>query len=569
MTPSIRAFLQVRAASSPQWLDRGARLAFLTGITGIPQVWALPAGGGWPDQLTFGTERVGGQLATPDGSALAFERDVGGDERHRLHLAEPERPLADADAIHRLGAFSPDGTRLAFTHTARNGVDFDLAIVDLATGERREVAQPGGWSIAADWTERGILVVRAFSNADHTLYLVDPATGQVEHLTPHEGDVQYGSPHLLPDGSVLCATDLGSEFRRLAVLRDGQPEFLTPDTADVEEIAVHGERRAWTVNEEGYGRAVLDGEPVGGLPDGVPGGLAFSPGGERLALHVSQPDDTTDVWVVEPDRLPRRVTRSARGGLGPDAFHRPELERVESFDGLEVPYLRYGPRDAPTLCWVHGGPESQERPALNAVVQYLVARGLTVAAPNVRGSTGYGRTYEHLDDVEKRLDSVADLAALARHLGAERGVPVGVMGGSYGGYMTLAAITEHPTLWRAAVDVVGIANFVTFLERTGAYRRALREAEYGSLETHRAFLESISPLAKVDAIVTPLMVIHGANDPRVPVEEAEQIVTALRERGREVEYLRYDDEGHGLVRLPNRLDAYPQVAAFLERHLLR
>ena len=293
MTPSIRAFLQVRAASSPQWLDGGARLAFLTGITGIPQAWAVPAAGGWPDQLTFGTERVGSLLATADGSALAFERDVGGDERHRLHLAEPERALADADAIHRLGCWSPDGTRLAFTHTARNGVDFDLAIVDLASGQRRELAQPGGWSIAADWAEGGILVVRAFSNADHTLYLVDPDTGAVEHLTPHEGDVQYGSPQLLPDGSVLCATDLGSEFCRLAVLRDGEPEFLTPDSADVEEIALHGERRAWTVNEEGYGRVVLDGEPLGGLPDGVPGGLAFSPDGERLALHLSQPDDTT------------------------------------------------------------------------------------------------------------------------------------------------------------------------------------------------------------------------------------------------------------------------------------
>ena len=155
VTPSIRAFLQVRAASSPQWLDGGARLAFLTGITGIPQAWAVPAAGGWPDQLTFGTERVGSLLATPDGSALAFERDVGGDERHRLHLAEPERALADADAIHRLGCWSPDGTRLAFTHTARNGVDFDLAIVDLASGQRRELAQPGGWSIAADWAEGG------------------------------------------------------------------------------------------------------------------------------------------------------------------------------------------------------------------------------------------------------------------------------------------------------------------------------------------------------------------------------------------------------------------------------
>jgi dipeptidyl aminopeptidase/acylaminoacyl peptidase len=563
----IRAYLQVRAASSPEWLDGGDRIAFLTGITGIPQAWAAPADGGWPEQLTFGAERVAGLAASPDGSTLAFERDVGGDERHRLHLAEPERSLAEADAIHRLGAFSPDGTELAFAHTERNGVDFDLAVVDLRTGARRELAQPGGWCVPVDWSEQGLLVVRAFSNVDTTIYRVDPSSGAVEELTPHEGEVLYGSPRFLPDGSILCATDVGSEFTRLAVLRDGEPTFLTNDTGDVEAIAVHGERRAWTVNEEGYGRLYLDGEAVE-LPDGVPGGLAFSPDGSRLALHLSQPDDTTDVWIVDADRAVRRVTRSARGGLGADAFRRPELEQVESFDGREIPYLRYGPRDAPTLCWVHGGPESQERPALNAVIQYLVSRGLSVAAPNVRGSTGYGRTYTKLDDVERRLDSVGDLAALARALGAERGVPVGVMGGSYGGYMTLAAITEYPALWRAAVDVVGIANFVTFLERTGAYRRALREAEYGSLATHRDFLESISPLAKVDRIETPLMVIHGANDPRVPVEEAEQIVTALRERGRPVEYLRYEDEGHGLVRLPNRLDAYPRVAAFLERHLL-
>ena len=244
------------------------------------------------------------------------------------------------------------------------------------------------------------------------------------------------------------------------------------------------------------------------------------------------------------------------------------LKSLTASDGQRIPYLLYGPGDAPTVCHVHGGPESQARPALNAVIQYLVARGISVAVPNVRGSTGYGKTFGSLDDVELRPDAVRDLAELAIDLGAERGVPVGVMGGSYGGYMTLAAITEYPALWRAAVDIVGIANFVTFMERTGTYRRALREAEYGSLEHHRELLERLSPIHKVDAIVAPLMVIHGANDPRVPVQEAEQIVAALKERGREVVYLRYEDEGHGLVRLPNRVDAYPQVAAFLERYLL-
>jgi dipeptidyl aminopeptidase/acylaminoacyl peptidase len=426
-----------------------------------------------------------------------------------------------------------------------------------------------------DWGPAGILVARATTPFDHDLFLVDASTGAATHLTPHSGEVQYGSARLLEDGGVLCACDAGSQFARLAVLGgDGAPTFLTADDADVDEVAVGGERRAWVVNDRGWGTLFVDGHAVESLPAGIPTGLAFSPDGRRLALALVRPDEPGDVWVLDLDGPPttqppaRRVTRSSRAGLPADALRPPALRHVTSFDGLQVPYFLYGPAEAPTLLWVHGGPESQERPALNPVIQYFQARGLTVAAPNVRGSTGYGRTYHHLDDVERRLDSVADVAALARALGAERGVPVGVMGGSYGGYMTLAAVTEHPDLWRAAVDVVGIANFVTFLERTGAYRRALREAEYGTLAHHRDLLERISPLRKVDRIRAPLLVIHGANDPRVPVEEAEQIVGAIRARGGVVEYLRYEDEGHGLVRLPNRIDAYTRVAGFLERHLL-
>jgi len=329
---------------------------------------------------------------------------------------------------------------------------------------------------------------------------------------------------------------------------------------------VHGTRVAYVRNVEGTSRLVLDGGAVAGVPEGVIGGLAFAPDGRRLALHVSPADGPTDVHVIGEGVT--RVTRSSLGGVPRDVLRRPELRELTASDGVRVPYFLFGPRDAPTLCHVHGGPEAQARPALNAVVQYLAARGISVAVPNVRGSTGYGKTYCALDDVGKRPDAVRDLAELAIDLGARRGVPVGVMGGSYGGYMTLAAITEYPDLWRAAVDIVGIANFVTFLERTGSYRRKLREAEYGSLEHDRELLEQISPIHRVDRITAPLMVIHGANDPRVPVHEAEQIVAALQDRGREVVYLRYEDEGHGLVRLANRIDAYPQVAAFLERTLL-
>jgi pimeloyl-ACP methyl ester carboxylesterase len=567
----IERYLQIRTATVAGYLPSG-ELGYLTDVTGLLQLWRV-ARDGFHEQVTFAGERVTAALPSPSEERWVIARDSGGNERHALFSVgpggSPELPLSDdPEAIHVPGAFSPDGTLLAFTHTGRNGVDFDVAVVAASGSERRELAQPGGWSHVVDWSEHGLLVQRANTPFDHDLLRVDPDSGAVSPLTPHDGEIAFDSARLLADGSVLCACDAGSEFARLAVLRPGaSPELLTPDDADVELVALDATRthRAWVINRGGESEAWLDGRRLEGLPGGVVSGTAFSPDGS-LTVTAGPPDDSTDVWMASP--AVGRRTRSAVGGLDRSTFIRPVLEQVESFDGLRIPYLRFGAAGRPTLCWVHGGPESQFRPQMAPVIQYLCAEGITVAAPNVRGSTGYGRSYHHLDDVGRRLDSVADLAALARALGAGAGTPVGVMGGSYGGYMTMAAITEHPDLWRCAVNIVGIVNFVTFLERTGAYRRALREAEYGSLERDREFLESISPIRKVDRIACPLMIIHGANDPRVPVGEAEQVVEALRARNADVEYLRYEDEGHGITRLSNRLDCYPRVAAFLRAHLL-
>ena len=219
---------------------------------------------------------------------------------------------------------------------------------------------------------------------------------------------------------------------------------------------------------------------------------------------------------------------------------------------------------------VHGGPEGQQRIHFDPIYQYFLHRGYAIFTPNVRGSTGYGRAYSHLDDVEKRMDSVADLAhAVAWLIASGVADPrrIAVLGGSYGGFMVLAALTSYPDLWAAGVDIVGIANFVTFLENTGPWRRKLREAEYGSLERDRALLESISPIHKVEQIRAPLLVIHGANDPRVPIGEAEQIVASIKARGGSVEYLRFEDEGHGIVKLANKLVCYPAIAEFLDEHL--
>jgi dipeptidyl aminopeptidase/acylaminoacyl peptidase len=569
MAVSIEPYLRIRSAALAGHLPSG-ELAYLSDQTGTMQLYVARADG-LHDQLTFGEERVTGAVRSRVHDQVVLARDLGGNERHAIACLDArtgrEHPLSDdPDAIHSPGAISPDGATLAFTHTGRNGTDFDVALVGLDGSGRRELVRMQGITDVVDWSDAGVLVQRMNAPFDHDLFLVDPETGWLEHLTPHEGETAYESARLMADGSVICACDAGSEFLRVARLVPGEePEFRTPDDADVDAVRLDParERIAYVVNRGGPSELWLDGELVEGLPHGVYGAPELSADG-RVSLTVGALADTSDVWSVPG---PVRLTRSATGGVDRAELREPVLHAFESFDGRRIPYFLYGEQGSPTLCYVHGGPESQYRGSLNPVVSYLVARGIAVAAPNVRGSTGYGREYHHLDDVERRLDSVSDLAVLARELGAGSGTPVAVMGGSYGGYMTMAAVTEHPELWAAAVNIVGIVNFVTFLERTGSYRRAIREAEYGSLEHDRAFLEEISPIRKVDRITCPLMVVHGANDPRVPVSEAEQIVEALRTRGAEVEYLRYEDEGHGVTRLRNRLDCYPRIATFVERHL--
>jgi len=246
-----------------------------------------------------------------------------------------------------------------------------------------------------------------------------------------------------------------------------------------------------------------------------------------------------------------------------------------TFDGRQIPALYYPAagkdKAAPCVVFVHGGPEGQYRPTFQPLVQYLASAGFAVLAPNVRGSSGYGRAYLRLDDVRKRMDSVADLAHAAYWLrDSDRADPqrIAVYGGSYGGFMVLAALTTYPELWAAGVDLVGIANFVTFLENTGPWRRHLREVEYGSLENDRAFLEDISPINSVERIRAPLLVIHGANDPRVPIGEAEQMVARLRALGRTVEFIRLEDEGHQIAKMKNKLAVFPTAVRFLRQHLM-
>ena len=585
MSYEFARYLKIRGAWGPSWSPDARRVSFLTEITGVPQVWEVPAEGpSWPEQLTFYEERVSGAEYSPNANKLLFGMDAGGNERTQLYLLEggEVRDLSRApEAIHYSGGFSPDGMRVAYTATRRNGTDFDVFVQEL-DGEPEMIWEVSGYHTVSDWSSDGsfLLVSRHRSNLDNDLYRLTLATGEATLLTPHEGDARFYGACVTPDGgSAYLATDRDGDFMRLARLDLSTLEFtyLTTDDWDVESVDLSRDGRYLLAsrNVEGYSDLMLfSGEgrrmPDPEVPEGIAGGFELSPDSRKIAFTLVGPARNADVWVLDlPDGDARPITRSSTAGIPRSTFRRPGLVRYPTFDGLEVPALYYEPDqdDAPVVVNVHGGPESQSRPAFAPVTQYLLHRGYAVYFPNVRGSTGYGKSYTHLDDVGLRMDSVRDLAYAAFWLRERGHQRVAVMGGSYGGFMVLAALTEYPELWSAGVDIVGIANLLTFLENTGSYRRALREAEYGSLERDHDFLESISPIHKAENIRAPLMVIHGKNDPRVPVGEAEQIVERVRESGGTVEYLLYDDEGHGLLKLKNRLDAYPKIAAFLDAHL--
>ncbi len=584
-------FLNVRTAYAASPNPDGSRVAFLHDVTGVPQVWSVASTGGWPEQVTFFGERVSALEYSPSGEWVLFGMDSGGNERQGLYVASPSGeevvPLeTEPDVIHSWGAWSPDGKQVAFASNRRDQRYFDVYVRPL-DGDSRMALQQDGTNSAVAWSPEGryLVIARANTNLDNDLYLLDLRSGEVELLTPHEGEALFYSAHFAGDDALLLISNLDREFAAPARLdlRSRRMSFLQDTEWDAEALTCSPDGRvvAYTLNEDGYSRLYLsrDGAQieVSGLPDGVVADMSLSRDGSSLVLTLTGPTLNANVWAVDTSSgRVRRVTRASRAGIPDDALSEPGLVRFTSFDGLSVPAFLYTPRDAapplPVVVHVHGGPESQARPAFNPTIQYLAHRGFGVLVPNVRGSTGYGKAYTHLDDVRRRMDSVADLAAAVRWLkesGTAAPDRIAVMGGSYGGFMTLAALTTYPDLWAAGVDTVGIANFVTFLENTGPWRRRLREAEYGSLEHDREFLESISPINHVDRITAPLLVIHGANDPRVPVGEAEQIVEGLRAGGREVEYLRYEDEGHGIVRLPNRISSSEATAAFLERHLER
>ncbi|MFP4312359.1 MAG: alpha/beta fold hydrolase [Nitriliruptoraceae bacterium] len=624
----IRDYLEIRTAAPSGWSPDGSKLLVSSDLSGTAQVHrldldvhgdTLPVAADALFPVTRFAEPIGaGYLpADPTGAGrdvLLLATDVGGNERYQLFTApdDPATPLTgpehleplvhDPDHIHSPGGVSRDGRWLAYSTNRGDGVAFDTWVRDLTTGEERCVFASGGWTGAGGFSPDGryLAVTELTTRAgDNRSYLVDlhalsgaevagPAHPAVTELCPHpDTAASVGVPTWLADSSAFfLATDLGRSFVGIARgTPDGAWEHVLTPEGDAGAVVDRTGRHLLVVHDaDGRTRAELR-DPVTlahrtDLPlpgDGVAGGFRFSDDGRYLAFSYTSPLVPGDVWRYDTETGDLARLTTSPCGVEAATFVDAELVRFPSFDGLEVPAFVFRPRDrapdaapAPVVVLIHGGPESQYRPAFAPLTQYLVARGFAVVAPNVRGSTGYGRAYQHLDDRERRLDSVHDLAAVHDWLATQPDLDedrAALYGGSYGGYMVLMGLVTQPERWAAGVDLVGMSNLVTFLERTSDYRRAFREREYGSLATDRALLTELSPVTHLHRLRAPLMIIHGANDPRVPLHEAEQLHAALSARGVRSELLVYEDEGHGLAKLANRIDAYPRVAAFLHEVL--
>jgi len=532
-------------------------------------------------QLTFFDEPVGGASAVPGGDgAFVFSKDTGGDEYFQGYLFDVSSgawtSFTEAGARNSGLSWRDDGGQVAWYRSTPGEADWDILVADPANPSTRRVVLEGeGAMIPVDYSPSGdrLLIQRYYAITHSDLFVLDIESGALTELNP-DVDVAYNGAEFAADGaSVFVVTDEGSDFRRIVEidLDSGGQRVVTPDHGwDVGgwDLSPDGSLLAYTINEGGVDRLIVidpatgETRPAPDLPVGLVGGLQFDREGARLGFTLNAATSPSDAYTYDlASGVLTRWTQSEVGGLDTDGFVEPELISFESFDGLAVPSFYYAPEGEgphPVIIDIHGGPESQERPGFNTSIQYWVNElGVAVLAPNVRGSAGYGREYLLMDNGMKREDSVRDIGALLDwvaeqpELDADRVV---VYGGSYGGYMVLASLVHYSDRLAGGVNIVGISNFVTFLENTEGYRRDLRRAEYGDERDPdmRAHLEAISPSNQADQITAPLFIIQGANDPRVPASEAEQILAAVREAGGDPWYLLALDEGHGFRKKSNR-----------------
>lgn len=581
VSAAVQRYQNYRSAQFQDWLADGSML-ITTRFGSTAQVHRVAAPGADRQQLTFYDEPVAGAQAIPGSDRYLFGRDTGGDEWYQIYtrgLDGTTAQFTEPGTRNQGATFSSNGRMLAWSRAARGSADYAIFTANPADAASARLLWQGTGAVgAADISEDGrtILVTKGISNRENELMLLDVASASVRQLTVAGGAARYEDPRFIRGGAAIVAiSNNGNDVRRLIEIdvASGSVRAISPELPwDIEayDLSDDGRVLAYAVNEDGFSRVVVQdfvtrrALPQPELPRGVLTALDFSPDGSHLAIGLTTARSAGDVWShdVTAGGLTRWTT-SELGDLDPARLAEPELIRFTSFDGLSVPAFIYRPVSAapdarlPVIIDIHGGPEAQTRPGWNPGAQYFAdVLGAVVILPNVRGSDGYGTRYLNLDNAEKREDSVKDIGALLDWIGTQPELDparVAVYGQSYGGYMSLAVMTHYSDRLVGGVERYGISNWVSFLQNTEAYRRDNRRAEYGDERdpAMRAVFERISPLNNVARITRPMLVMQGANDPRVPQSESNQVVRELRANGVDTSYVLFADEGHGFQKKAN------------------
>jgi dipeptidyl aminopeptidase/acylaminoacyl peptidase len=601
---AARRYGEFRTAAFWSWHPTRREMIIGTRFGDAPQLHRVEHPGGARTQLTFFPDPVSGASYQPvTGRYVVFSKDVGGGEffqKYRYELATGEITLlTDGKSRNIGGTWSHKGDRYAYMSTRRSGRDLDLWTIDPADPrtDRMVLELEGGGYTPLDWApgDRTILLHQAISVNESYLWLVDVETGVKTLLTPKQGHdtVAYGGAQFSRDAKgIYVTTDLGAEFRRLAYLDlvTRRFRFLTgsiPGDVDEFERSPDGRWIALVANEDGFGALHVLNAATGAerripkLPPGLIEGVHWRRSGSELGFSFTSAQSGQDAYSLDlaAGRLVR-WTESETGGVKTADFAPPELVHWTSFDGRAISGFLYkaparfaGRR--PVIVSIHGGPEGQSRPGfLGRTNYYLNVLGIDVVLPNIRGSTGYGKTFVKLDNGLLREGAYRDIGALLDWIRTRGDLDpdrVLVTGGSYGGHMTLVTATRYNDRISGSVDVVGISHLATFLRNTSGYRQDLRRVEYGDERdsTLQAWMDRTAPLNNVDKVTKPLFIVAGMNDPRVPRSEGEQMVAALKQRHVPVWYLMAKDEGHGFRKKANQDFQFYATILFTERYLLR
>jgi dipeptidyl aminopeptidase/acylaminoacyl peptidase len=597
LTTAVTLMARIGRCGSPSFSPNGGTLAFVCDMSGVPQVWTAAAEGGWPTLVTTLEDPVNSVEWSPSTDWLAISVAPGGGMNTQIYLVRPDgtglkRYTRGGKDNNWLAPWAHDGSALMMSSNVRDGAAMDSYLLIVPDGQLKMVTQNPGIGNLEDMSRdnRLALVSRMKSRGSNDIYLVDTGKGKEVNLTSHEGPGEFAGRFSHDAQTVYLASNKDRDLEAFA------KEEIGPngEAGAIQMIAARddAELDGFEINEQGTqalliwnaaGKSELSFvdlstekmSPGPPLPTELAFAAKFSRDGKQLALVLNGAAAPSDVWVLDlASRRFHQVTHSAHAGVNLDNLVRPKLVHYTAHDGLPLSGWLWLPKQwsspGPVVLSFHGGPEGEELPGFRSDYQALLMEGIAVLAPNVRGSSGFGKRFVNLDNGELRVNAVKDIKSSVDYLVSNKIADphrLGIMGGSYGGYMTMAGLTEYPDLFKAGADLFGVVNFETFFANTEPWMAAISTVEYGDPKTQADLLQRLSPIHKVDQVKAATIVLHGANDTNVPVVEAEQVVNNLKRRGVPVEYVLFPDEGHGWRKVPNRIRSTVEITRWFVKYI--